>query len=81
MGIERLIELIDASGVETGPDAYLVAVGERAQAGAAAGWRSNCANADARARLIAVPLRRRQLQEPVQEGRPQRRTGGADARR
>ena len=31
MGLERLIELIDADGIETGPDAYLVAVGERAQ--------------------------------------------------
>ena len=32
MGLERLIELIDADRIETGPDAYLVAVGERAQA-------------------------------------------------
>jgi histidyl-tRNA synthetase len=32
MGLERLIELIDTSHIETGPDAYLVAVGERAQA-------------------------------------------------
>jgi histidyl-tRNA synthetase len=31
LGVERLIELIDSSGIETGPDAYLVAVGERAQ--------------------------------------------------
>jgi len=31
LGIERLIELIDAGAVESGPDAYLVAVGERAQ--------------------------------------------------
>jgi histidyl-tRNA synthetase len=34
MGLERLIELIDASHVETALDAYLVAVGDRAQAGA-----------------------------------------------
>ncbi len=34
MGLERLIELIDTSRIETGPDAYLVAVGERAQADA-----------------------------------------------
>ncbi|MGB5737105.1 MAG: histidine--tRNA ligase [Thiohalocapsa sp.] len=34
MGLERLIELIDSSRIETGPDAYLVAVGERAQASA-----------------------------------------------
>ena len=34
MGLERLIELIDADRIETGPDAYLVAVGERAQADA-----------------------------------------------
>ncbi|MGB5832317.1 MAG: histidine--tRNA ligase [Thiohalocapsa sp.] len=34
MGLERLIELMDPSQIETGLDAYLVAVGERAQAGA-----------------------------------------------
>ncbi|MCF7991250.1 MAG: histidine--tRNA ligase [Thiohalocapsa sp.] len=31
MGVERLLELIDADAVRGGPDAYLVAVGERAQ--------------------------------------------------
>ena len=31
LGVERLIELIGDSGIESGPDAYLVAVGERAQ--------------------------------------------------
>ncbi len=36
MGIERLLDLIDTSGVDTGPDAYLVALGEAAQ-GAALG--------------------------------------------
>jgi histidyl-tRNA synthetase len=31
MGLERLIELVDTSAIDAGPDAYLVAVGERAQ--------------------------------------------------
>lgn len=34
MGLERLIELIDPGHIDSGPDAYLVAVGERAQAAA-----------------------------------------------
>jgi histidyl-tRNA synthetase len=31
MGVERLIELIDAAAIPSGPDVYLVAVGEKAQ--------------------------------------------------
>lgn len=36
MGIERLLDLIDTAGVDTGPDAYLVALGDAAR-GAALG--------------------------------------------
>ncbi len=79
MGLERLIELIDADRDRDRPGRLS---GRRRRArpgpGPAAGGTAARTDTDA---APAVSLRRRQLQEPVQEGRPQRRARGAGARR